>query len=67
MGPRFDDAGESVRLSDFALVNVFGSWQFTEQYELFARVENLFDKHYEPVFGFGAPGRTMFAGIRVRG
>jgi vitamin B12 transporter len=67
VGSRFDDAGGSVRLPGFVLINLFGSWQVSNQYQLFARVENLFDKHYEPVFGFGEPGRTMFAGIRVRG
>src|SRR5262249_2352230 len=67
VGSRFDDAGESVRLPGFVLVNLFGSWKVCDQYDLFARIENLFDKHYEPVFGFGAPGRTVFAGIRVRG
>jgi vitamin B12 transporter len=66
VGPRFDDAAETVRLSDYALINIFGAWRLSEQYEVFARAENLFDKHYEPVFGFGAPGRTIFAGVRLR-
>ena len=67
VGPRFDDgSGSRVHLSDYLLVNVFGSWALTDQYELFARVENLFDRHYEPLEGFGAPGRAAFVGLRAK-
>jgi vitamin B12 transporter len=66
IGPRFDDVGVREHLSDYALVNIFGSWRVTEHYELFARAENLFDKHYEPEFGYGAEGRGVFAGLRAR-
>jgi vitamin B12 transporter len=48
------------------LLNIFGSWRVTERYELFARVENLFDRHYEPEFGYGAEGRGVFGGLRLR-
>jgi outer membrane cobalamin receptor len=27
-------------------------------------VDNVFAEHYEPLIGYGAPGRTVFAGIR---
>ncbi|MBV9330971.1 MAG: TonB-dependent receptor [Alphaproteobacteria bacterium] len=66
VGRRFDDAGATVPLSSFALIDLTGSYALGERAELFARVENLFDRHYEPVFGYGAPGRTAFAGIRLR-
>jgi outer membrane cobalamin receptor len=32
---------------------------------LYARALNLFDRAYEEVLGFPAPGRTLFAGVRV--
>ncbi len=66
VGPRFDDAFASVPLSDHTLFNLFGSYQLTEQWQLFARVENLLDKHYEPVSGYGAPGRAVFGGVRLK-
>ena len=65
VGPRFDDVGVREHLSDYTLVNIFCSWRVTERYELFARVENLFDRHYEPEFGYGAAGRGLFAGLRL--
>jgi vitamin B12 transporter len=46
------------------LVNLFGQYGFG-QWSLYARVGNLFAAHYEPLIGYGAPGRTVFAGVRV--
>lgn len=65
-GPRFDDPGVRLRLADYTLADIFGSWEMTDHFELFARVENLLDRHYEPEFGYGAPGRGIFAGLRAR-
>jgi vitamin B12 transporter len=45
------------------LVNLFGQYGF-DQWSVYGRVENLFAEHYEPLIGYGAPGRTFFAGIR---
>jgi vitamin B12 transporter len=45
------------------LVNLFGQYSF-DQWSVYGRVENLFADHYEPLIGYGAPGRTFFAGIR---
>jgi vitamin B12 transporter len=64
-GSRFNDAFASVPLSDYALFNLFGSYRFCDQYEVFARVDNLLDRHYEPASGFGAPGRAFYAGLRA--
>ncbi len=33
--------------------------------ELQARMLNVFDARYEEVFGYPAPGRTFYAGVRV--
>jgi len=45
-------------------VNITGHYDF-DQWSLYGRVENLFDAHYEPVLGYGAPGRAYFAGVRL--
>ncbi len=65
VGARFDDAFASVRLSDYVLFNLFGSYRVCERFDVYARVDNLLDRHYEPVAGFGAPGRAVYAGIRA--
>ena len=57
-GGLFDAAG-------YAVWNAGGSWRLSNRLELFARVENLFDRDYEEVFGYPALGRGALAGIRV--
>lgn len=33
--------------------------------EVYGRVENLFDEHYETIFRYGTPGRAAYGGVRV--
>lgn len=53
-------------LKAFTLVNLNGTWKINEAAELFARVENLFDRSYQEVFSFQAPGRAVYGGVRLR-
>jgi outer membrane cobalamin receptor len=43
--------------------NLYGHYDF-DQWSLYGRVENVFGTHYEPVLGYGAPGRAYFVGVR---
>ncbi len=53
-------------LGGYTLVGLRGSVKLGERFELFARVENLFDEDYETVSGYGTTGRNAHAGVRVR-
>src|SRR6185436_18434336 len=55
-----------VRLDDYLLINLAGDLRLTKRVEAFARVENLLDDQYEEVFSFVAPGRSTYAGLRLR-
>ena len=44
--------------SSHTLVNLFGQYSF-DQWMVYGRVENLFADRYEPLIGYGAPGRTF--------
>ncbi|MCZ6644450.1 MAG: TonB-dependent receptor [Gammaproteobacteria bacterium] len=57
---------ETVTLDSFTLVNLAARYQVSPAISLFARIENAFDEDYEEIFGFSAPGRTAFAGIRYQ-
>ncbi len=52
-------------LGGYTLFNLAGSYQLTEALQLYARAENLFNKRYNEVFTYGAPGAAVYAGIRV--
>jgi vitamin B12 transporter len=65
IGSRFDNAGHFTPLSDATRFNVFGSYKIIDGIEVFGRVENLTDDRAEPVAGYGAPGRAVYAGVRT--
>jgi vitamin B12 transporter len=65
VGRRFDDANNAVPLASHATANLFASHDLNDRLELYGRIENLFAARYEPVFGYGAPGRAFFGGLRA--
>lgn len=52
-------------LDKYTIVNIGGSYKFTDKLEGFARIENLFDKKYQEVYGYNTPGRGAFAGLKA--
>jgi outer membrane cobalamin receptor len=63
--PTFGASGGVFDAAGFAVLDVGGSCRVSRLLELFARVENVADRAYEHAFGFPAPGRLVFGGIRV--
>jgi outer membrane receptor protein involved in Fe transport len=57
-GGIFENAGYSVW-------NAGATWKLIESISIFGRVNNLFNRDYEEVFGFPALPRGAFAGVRV--
>jgi vitamin B12 transporter len=41
------------------------SYALRDAVELYARVENLADKHYETAYEYGTLGRSAYAGVRL--
>jgi len=67
VGERQDiDRVSGLRLTapDYTVVNVAGSWAWTRSVSVYARIENLLNREYEPASGFLALGRAGFVGIR---
>ena len=56
--PRFDAPG-------YTTVNLAGNYNVTSNLNVFARVDNLFDRHYENPTGYLGPGAGAYAGIKV--
>ena len=54
-----------VKLDDYFLVNISGSYNITENLNLYARINNLLNESYQDVFGFETLGQTIYAGIKV--
>lgn len=56
----------SDTLADWTRVDVSGRVTLREDLELFARIENLFDADYQQIIGYGTPGLSAAAGVRLR-
>ncbi len=54
------------RLDGFILAGVRASYPVSERFELFGRVDNLFDQAYETVRGYGNLGRNAYVGVRAK-
>jgi len=70
VGKRFDNdystfPVERVSLGAYTLVNLAVSYDLTNEIELYGRIDNLFDREYEEVVGFGTLGAAAYGGIRV--
>jgi vitamin B12 transporter len=50
----------------FFTANIAGNYKLTQNFEVYARVGNLLDRHYEDPVGFQQPYLGVFGGIRVR-
>lgn len=65
-GSSFDNAGNSIRLKSYTLVDLKASYPLGGGFEVYGRVENLFDQRYETAFQYGTLGRGAYAGVRAR-
>jgi vitamin B12 transporter len=64
-GKRFNDAGNFTPLSSTTRVNLFGSYDLSSRWQLFGRIDNVFNDRTEDVTGYGVPGLGAFGGLRV--
>ena len=56
---------ERVRLGGYALADLAASYALYENVELTTRVENMFDRDYQAVLGYGTAGAAVFGAIKV--
>ncbi|MGD2138292.1 MAG: TonB-dependent receptor [Gammaproteobacteria bacterium] len=69
IGKRYDTdpvTAARIRRGGYFIANLAASWTLSHQWELFGRIDNLFDRDYEEPAGFEQPGTGIYAGVRVR-
>ena len=65
-GDSFDNLSNTRRIDGFALGAIRASYPISTAIEVYGRVENLFDEHYETVSGYGTYGRNASVGVRAK-
>lgn len=63
---QLDSNFSTANTSTFTVVDLYGTYPITEKWELYGRVDNLFDRDYEEVNNFRATGLAGYGGVRVR-
>lgn len=64
-GPSFDDAAKQIRLGGYVLLDFRTSLPINDHLQLYARVQNLTDRHYEVAYQYGTIGRSAYIGARA--
>lgn len=66
VGDSFDDAANAVPLDGYALAGIRASFPVGGHFEIYGRVDNLFDADYATAFNYGTYGRAAYGGVRAR-
>ncbi len=56
----------TIEADDYLVTRIYAAWRVGDRLTIKARVENLFDRMYEPVHGYPQPGIGGFAGVEWR-
>ena len=65
-GYRYDDVANTKKVAGFGRVDLRGSYDLDDNWELQGSVENLFDQDYETVRTYYQPGRSAYITLRYR-
>jgi vitamin B12 transporter len=54
-----------VRLDPYTVTNLWAWYSLNDNARIFVQVDNLFDRDYEEIYGYGTPGLSCRAGLRM--
>ena len=61
----YDWTNPDIRMPSYTTFRLAASWQVNPHVEVFGRAENLFNKKYQDVYGYGATGMGLFGGATL--
>ena len=65
VGEQYNGAGNTQPVGSFEVVNLAVNYDFSNRFQAYVRVDNLFDEEYEEILYYSTPGRSVFGGIRA--
>jgi len=67
VGERYAQDGEQgTQTGNYSLYNAVGNYAFDESLSCYAKIDNLGDKRYQVVDGYGTAERSFYAGLNAR-
>jgi len=64
--PDFINYPARIRMPDYLLVNLAAHYDIFSFLRLNVRIENLLDKQYEEIYGYGTAGFSVYGGVRFK-
>ena len=64
-GRTYADSANSIVLHGYAVIDIRTAYTLSEHWELYARLENAADQHYETAYQYAQPTRGVYAGFRA--
>jgi vitamin B12 transporter len=65
-GDSYNDAANLRRLGAYALLDLRASYPINDRVEVYGRIENVTDTHYETIYQYGTMGRAAYGGVSLR-
>jgi len=65
VGPSRDPTAPTERLDGYTLLGLRASMPVWKHAEIYARLDNALDEHYETSYGYGTYGRSAYGGVRM--
>ncbi len=65
VGKRYRAEDNSEEMPAYTLLTLAASYEITERFEIFGRVENLTDKKYQSIYEYGEPGIGFYGGFKA--
>jgi len=66
VGTRYDDLVQTNQTGRYTLISAVANYDLTDTVALYVKGENLTDKLYQEVNGYGTAGRSVYAGLNAR-
>lgn len=54
-----------TRLDDYDVVDLSASYTLSDRLEIYGRIENATNEHYQEVAGYNTAGRSAYGGVRI--
>lgn len=64
VGKRIDNNRDRYRMPSYTLVNLGVNYQLTQNLNIYANLNNVFNKKYENIVGYGQEGRNVYVGLK---
>jgi vitamin B12 transporter len=64
VGSQFNDTTNKQVVGAFGVVNLSATYDLTKNWQIYGRIDNLFNEKYQEVLFFGTPIRSIYGGIK---